>query len=93
MTTAAERAEAAKDAVAIVRSVTTGKLQDVDLLLSTVEPHEIPALLIALAGLACTFAAEFDACCARHGEPMVSGSFLAAYATWDGMASHRDQPQ
>jgi hypothetical protein len=51
---AGARAEAAKDAVAICRLVTTGRLDDATAYIATMDAPELAQLIVCMGGLACT---------------------------------------
>ncbi len=78
------RAEAAKDAVAIIHLVTQGRLADVNAYLATLETSEVPDLIIAFGGLCAALLQHLDETLIGQGLPPMAGSFIAQLAT-DGL--------
>ena len=83
-TSETRRAEAASDAVVVIRLLTQGRLDDCTAYLSTIDLDELADLLLGLAGLSAALLQELDATYLRHGEPACAASMLAGLAQWDG---------
>lgn len=78
------RRAAAMDVVTIVRLLTTGRLADVDVFMSTIDRPEAANVIIAFGGLCAALLQELDDTYLRHGEPAHAAAMLAALAAWDG---------